>query len=204
MGLKAQPVQPRSAVETAIAVAAPPPRTDAPPMAVSDSASEKSLRRVLLVSAIDGWSLTVFAGLCTLISLLFGEWVGVYIGGIVTGAGIMELRGRARLLAGNLGGLSGLILAQVLILATVGLYAFRNLLAFDQAAIMANFTPEMREYLELTGIAVSTMESLLQPVYYGLYLTIIGVTLLFQGGLALYYFSRRAKITTALAARQLP
>jgi hypothetical protein len=166
-----------------------------------DSPAEKSLRRVLLISAIDGWSITVFAGLCTLISLLFGEWVGVYIGGTITCAGIIELRGRARLLNGNLTGLSWLIGAQVLVLATIGLYAFRNLLAFDQAAIMANLTPEMREYLELSGIAVSTVESLLKPVYHALYLTVITVTLLFQGGLALFYFSRREKIGEAMDAR---
>jgi hypothetical protein len=33
---------------------------------------------------------------------------------------------------------------------------------------------------------------------------VIGVTVLFQGGLALYYASRRAKITEALASRQTP
>jgi hypothetical protein len=164
-----------------------------------DSPAEKSLRRVLLISAIDGWSITVFAGLCTLLSLPFGEWVGVCIGAIVTTGGIVELRGRTRLINGDATGLSWLVRAQVLILATIWLYAFRTLLAFDQAAIMAEITPEMRDYLAMSGVALADVEALLKPVYFGFYLVVMGVTLLFQGGLALYYFSCRTNVSTALA-----
>jgi hypothetical protein len=171
---------------------------------MSDSPAEKSLRRVLLVSAIDGWSIAVFAGLCTLVSLVFGEWVGVYIGALITGAGILELRGRTRLIKGNITGLSWLIRAQVLILAVVGLYAFRNLLAFDEAALVAEITPEIRNAMDQIGLSITDLQKLMKPVYYGLYLTVIGLTLIFQGGMALYYASRRKRITEALAARQTP
>jgi hypothetical protein len=41
----------------------------------------------------------------------------------------------------------------------------------------------------------------MKPAYYGLYLTVIAVTLLFQGGLALYYYSCRDKVAAALNAR---
>lgn len=169
---------------------------------MSDSPAEKSLRRVLLIAAIDGWSIAIFAGFCTLVSLLFGEWVGVYIGAIITFAGVLELRGRTRLIRGDIRGLSWLVRAQVLILATVGLYAFRNLLAFDEAAMLAEVTPELRNAINQVGISMADIQQLMKPVYYGLYLTVIGVTLLFQGGMALFYASRRAKITAALAARQ--
>lgn len=167
-----------------------------------DSSAEKSLRRVLLVSAIDGWSIAIFAGLCTLASLLFGEWLGVSIGTVVTFAGILELHGRTRLINGDVRGLSWLVRVQILILAIIWLYAFRNLLAYDEAAMMAAITPEMRDLLTQSGIAMSDLQALMKPGYYGLYLTVMGVTLLFQGGLALYYFSRRTQITTALSSRQ--
>ena len=167
-----------------------------------DSTADKTLRRVLLISAIDGWSIAIFAGLCTFISLLFGEWIGVSIGAMITFAGVVELRGRTRLLRGNISGLDWLIRAQVLILATVGLYAFRNLLAFDEAVLLAEVTPEIRNAIDQLGISMADIERLMKPIYYGLYLTVIGVTLLFQGGLALYYASRRTKITGALAAQQ--
>ena len=168
---------------------------------MSDSPSEKALRRILLISAIDGWSIAVFAGFCTLVSLILGEWIGVSIGAVITFAGVLELRGRTRLIQGEITGLSWLIRAQVLILATIGLYAFRNLLAFDEAALMAEITPELRNAINQLGISMADFQALMKPAYYGFYLTVIGVTLLFQGGLAVYYASRRAKITEALAAR---
>lgn len=172
------------------------------PSIMTDSPAEKTLRSVLTISAIDGWSVTLFAGFCTLVSLRFGEWVGVYVGGLITAAGVMELRGRRQLLGGNANGMNGLMRAQVIILATIGLYAFRNLLAFDEATIMEGLTPEMITALDHYGISTETLRSMLKPVYYGFYLVVIGVTLLFQGGLAFYYGSRKQKIAAALDARR--
>lgn len=166
-----------------------------------DSPAEKSLRHVLLVSAIDGWSITVIAGFCTLVSLLFGQWIGISVGATITVAGLIELRGRARLARGDISGLGWLIRAQVLILATIGLYAFRNLLAFDEAVLLAQFTPELRNAIDQLGISMADIERLMKPIYCGIYLTVIGVTVLFQGGLALYYASRRTKITEAFVSR---
>lgn len=168
---------------------------------MTDNDSEKNLRRVLWISALDGWSISLFAGLCTLISLLWFEWAGVIVGALVTTAGAIELRGRRKLLRGDAHGLPLLVRAQVMILAVIWLYAFENLLAFDESTIMASVTPEMRNAFSQAGVSVEDFRPMLKPVYYSLYLTVIAVTLLFQGGLALYYHSRRTKITAALAAR---
>lgn len=170
---------------------------------MTDSPSEKTLRSVLTLSAIDGWSVALFAGFCTLISLVFGEWVGVYIGGLITAAGVMELRGRRQLLRGEANGMNGLVRAQLIILATILLYAFRNLLAFDEATIMEGMTPDMRLVLDQYGISIETLRTMIKPIYYGFYLVVMGVTVLFNGGLALFYRTRREKITEALAARRV-
>lgn len=165
-------------------------------------APEKTLRRVLFISALDGWSIALFAGLCALISLLMGEWIGVTVGGLVTAAGVIELRGRRRLLDGDAHGLAFLVRAQAMILGVIWIYALQNLLAFDEAEIMAQFTPGVREMLsQWFVLSAEDFRPLVKPVYYSLYLTVIGATLLFQGGLALYYYSCRARITEALAAR---
>ena len=177
-------------------------RRSLPYLAMTDSSSEKTLRNVLTISVIDGWSVTLFAGFCTLVSLAFGEWIGVYIGGLITASGVMGLHGRRKLLRGDANGMNGLVRAQVVILATIGLYAFRNLLAFDEATIMEGLTSEMRTVLDQYGISTDTLRAMLKPVYYGFYLVVIGLTLLFQGGLALFYHSRKAKVSEALAARQ--
>lgn len=168
---------------------------------MANSPAEKTLRNVLAISAIDGWSIALFAGLCTLISLLTGGWIGVVVGGLVTAAGVLELRGRARLIRGEQSGLALLVRAQLLILGVIWLYSFENLIAFDQTALMAAVTPEMRSALSQAGVSLSDLEPLVKPVYFGLYLTVIGVTLLFQGGLALYYQSRKARVALALAER---
>ncbi len=144
----------------------------------------------------------MFAGFCTLVSLILGEWIGVFIGVMITFAGVLELHGRTRLQRGDIAGLSWLIRAQVLILAIVGLYAFRNLLAFDEAALLAEITPELRNAISQLGISMADFQALMKPAYYGFYLTVIGVTLLFQGGLAIYYASRRPQINKAFAVRQ--
>ncbi len=167
-----------------------------------DSPAEKNLRRVLLISALDGWSIAVFAGFCTFVSLLFGEWIGVSIGALITAAGVIEIRGRKRLVRGEPTGMSSLIRAQLIILGIVLLYSLENLLAYDESALMAQITPEIRGYLSQAGIAISDLQPMIKPVYMSLYLTVIGVTVLFQGGLALYYRSCRAKVTEALAARR--
>lgn len=169
-----------------------------------DTPSEKTLLRVLLISGIDGWSITLFAGLCTLISLLLGEWIGVSIGALITAAGVLELRGRKRLIKGEADGMSGLVRAQLIILGVVLLYSLQNLLAYDETALMAQITPEMKNALSQAGIAIADFEPLIKPVYFSLYLTVIALTLLFQGGLALYYHSRRGKIVEALSARRAP
>lgn len=165
------------------------------------SSEEKSLRRVLFISAMDGWSVAIFAGLCTAVSLLAVEWVGVGIGLVITGCGVMELCGRAQLKRGQADGLAWLIRAQMIILIVICLYAFAKLLTFDEAALMAEVTPEMRSALIQAGVAIDDFRPWLKPVVYTLYLTVIGVTLLFQGGLALYYRSCRAKVRAALAPR---
>jgi hypothetical protein len=120
---------------------------------------------------------------------------------LVTAAGVLDLRGRARLIRGEQSSLALLVRAQLLILGVIWLYSFENLIAFDQTALMAAVTPEMRSALSQAGVSLSDLEPLVKPVYFGLYLTVIGVTLLFQGGLALYYQSRKARVALALAGR---
>jgi len=102
---------------------------------------------------------------------------------------------------GEISGLDWMICAQILILATVGLYAFGSLLAFDEAAILALITPELRNAMDHVGLTISDLQLVVKPAYYGLYLTVIGVTFLFQGGLAFFYFHQRSKIVEALARR---
>jgi hypothetical protein len=159
---------------------------------------------MLFISALDGWSMALFAGLCTVISLLFAEWIGTGIGAVITVAGVIELRGRMRLMRGDPSGMSGLIGAQLIILAIIVAYSLGNLFTYDEAALMAQIMPKIHDALARAGMSASdlNLQPMIKPVYFCLYLTVIGATLLFQGGLALYYHSRKTKVTAALLARQ--
>lgn len=168
------------------------------------SPAEKNLRRVLLISAIDGWSIALFAGLCTLIALLFASWISVIIGALITAAGVIELRGRGRLVRGDPTGMSGLVGAQLIILGTIWLYSLVNLITYNEAAIVAKITPELRNALSQSGFEVEDLLPMLKPAFFGFYLVVMGVTLLFQGGLALYYHSRRPRVVAALTTPVAP
>jgi hypothetical protein len=102
---------------------------------------------------------------------------------------------------GDASGMVWLLRAQLAVLAIVFLYVLANLLAYDAAALMARLTPEMRGTLEQYGVLVSDLEPLLKPMYFAVYLLMMSGTLLFQGGLALFYKTRRGQVAAELAAR---
>jgi hypothetical protein len=168
-----------------------------------DSRPEPTLRRVLALSLMDGWCMTLFSGFCLSLSLGLGRWTGVAVGASVLSCGITTLCGRKRLMRGDASGMIWLLRAQLAVLAIVFLYVLANLLAYDAAALMAHLTPEMRGMLEKAGVAVADLEPLLRTLYFAVYLIIMSGTLLFQGGLALFYKTRRGRVTAELAARVL-
>lgn len=168
---------------------------------MSDSLPEPTLRRVLALSLMDGWCMTLFSGFCTSVSLLTGEWTGACVGAIVMSCGVTTLRSRKRLIVGDAVGIVWLLRAQLVVLTIVFLYVLGNLLAYDTAALMAHLTPEIRNMLDQYGVSLADLESLMKPLYFGIYLLVMAGTLLFQGGLALFYKTRRGQVTAELAAR---
>ncbi len=166
-----------------------------------DATEKTALRRLLFISGMHGRGVTLLAGVCTLLSFAFGEWVGVMVGALIAACGLMELRGRARLLRGDSEGLGWLVRAELLILAIIWVYALENMLAYDEATMLAGLTPEMKTTLDQAGLSVDDLRPMMKPVYYGFYLTVMGVTLVFQGGLAFYYWKCRRAVKAALSAR---
>ena len=62
---------------------------------------EKIIHGVATVSKWNGGSIALFAGLCTLFSLAFQDWLYVLVGIAITASGVMELKGRKKLLNGQ-------------------------------------------------------------------------------------------------------
>ncbi|MFI5356600.1 MAG: hypothetical protein ACHQ4G_04625 [Opitutales bacterium] len=158
------------------------------------------LRRVLRVSAMNGWSVALFAGLCAVISLFLGQLVGAGIGVLVTIGGVMELRGRRLLQQRDIDGMRLLVRAQLLVLGVILVYAVSRLASFDGEAALGNETAEMRQLLNQSGIDQDELMGLIKTVFYAMYSAVIVATVIYQGGMALYYRRCTAAVRTAMTA----
>lgn len=162
--------------------------------------ADKVLRRVLLISVIDAWSVIAISALGSLLALVLGDFSGVFVGLLVIIAGVMELRGRARLVRRDAKGMRLLVRAQLFLLAVILVYCVSRLGSFDAETAMANLTPDMQAALTEAGITRADVLPLVRIAFYTAYGTVAVVSIFFQGGLALYYRSRTPLVTEALAA----
>ena len=163
--------------------------------------AEKILRRVLFISLWDGWSLIVIAALGLLVTLLLGDLSGIAIALLVLLAGLIELRGRKQLQRRNAEGMKLLVRSQVFLLTVILVYCASRLGSYDAESMLSNLTPDMRAMLTEAGLQVSDIVPLVHTAFLVLYITVALVTLIYQGGLALYYRSRTKPVAEALAAR---
>jgi len=157
-------------------------------------------RRVLRISRLDGLSIVIVAVLGTLLSLAFGDLVGVLVGLLVTGAGAMELRGHKALQRRDADGMRWLVRSQLFLLTVILVYCVSRLGSFDSEGAMGNLTPDAAATLQEAGIDASEIAPLVHTMFLALYGSVALVTVLYQGGMALYYRRRIARITAFLAA----
>ena len=164
---------------------------------------ESTLKTVRRFSRVNGWSVAVIAGLGTLISLLFGDLVGVSLGLLATSAGAMEIHGQRCLGRRDPDGMKWLVRSQLWLLSVVLVYATSRLASFDSDTALSNLTPDMAVALKEAGIDTADVLPLVKLAFFGFYGTVILVTCVYQGGLAIYYRSRVDRVTQALAAAPL-
>lgn len=160
---------------------------------------EKALKRVLLVSALDGWSVVVLAALGTLLTLVLGDYSTLFAGLLILAAGVMELRGRRRLTRRDAGGMPQLVRAQLFLLAVILVYCASRLGSYDQEAMLANLTPDMKAMLQESGVEVAEILPLVRMVFLATYGLVAVLSLVYQGGLILYYRRKTPLVTEALA-----
>jgi len=163
------------------------------------SPDEKVYRRVLFVAGFDGWSVVGIATAGTLLALLLGDLGSMLVGGLIVAAGAMELHGRRRLQRRDAGGMRWLIRAQMFLLTVILVYCVTRLGSFDAETAMGNLTPDMEAVLTEAGLSRADIAPLVRTTFIATYATVAVVSLLFQGGLALYYRSRAPRVTAALA-----
>ena len=167
--------------------------------------AEKALKRVLRYSRFNGWSVMIIAGAGTLLSLVFGDLVGILVGGLATVAGWMELRGHKKLRRRDAGGMAWLVRAESFLLAVILVYCATRLGSFDAETAMGNLTPDMEASLKELGLERADILSMVRTTFFSTYLTVSLVTLIYQGGMALYYRRKTPLVTEALSSPpQLP
>ncbi len=161
---------------------------------------EKALQRVLAISRVNGWSVIVIAGLGILLALALGDLSSVVIGLLGLASGVMEVRGNHALKRRDPDGLKLLVRSQMLLLAVILVYCASRLGSFDAETVMAGLTPDMETLLKESGIQKSDILPLVRTAFYTLYITVAVVSVVYQGGLALFYRNKTRLVSEALSA----
>jgi hypothetical protein len=177
----------------------------------------KALKWVLRLSALDGWGVSTIAGLSLLLTLMSGELMGLVVSALVLAGGVTELRGRSALKRKDAAtGMKLLVRAQLIILTVLLVYCARCLGSFDAGYVRDEVIPEanqrlllflgmsLSDFLAESGMTVEELIPLVHRMFIAIYVTVAALTLLFQGGLALFYRSRTQRVTEALAMPPQP
>lgn len=161
------------------------------------------LRRVLAVARFDGWSFALVSGVLAVWAAVSRDFLGAFVGALVCAGGIGELTGARRLARGDIRGTSWLVGSQLFILASIlGYFAFR-LTHVDLTPLHALFREMMKNpafravWSNYEDIGV-TEDWLLSTTYQLSCIVIPFVTLIYQGGLAVFYARRREVLKKAL------
>ena len=153
-------------------------------------------QRILRISNINAWSVTLIAGSFTLLSLLGWSVAGIVVGAAVTAAGLMELHGQKALQTDPSQAQQWMVGSQVWLLTGVLSYCIWRLVSLDPdnpLAVLGDTTP-LLQLTEAMGLSMLHVTELFVKAYTLTYVLIAVLTVLFQGGLALYYRSRIGRL----------
>jgi len=154
-----------------------------------------ALRRVMHVARLDGLSVLTIAGLFALISAVLHDQPGTAIGLAVAGAGAVELHGVALLRQGVERGMLWLLGSQLLLLVVILGYVVLRLSHVDTTMMRPLLSDAQQQAIVQSGL---TVEAFLRLLYRGTYLLVGLLTVLYQGGLTIYYQRRRTAVSAAL------
>jgi hypothetical protein len=153
------------------------------------------LRRLLRVARFDGMSVLGVAGAFALISAASRDISGAVIGLLVAAAGAIELHGVTLLRAGRPGGMRWLVSSQAYLLATMLGYAGLRLLNPDITSIRPIVNAELAEQIQQAGMGV---DQFLFEFLRLVYVAVAVASVLYQGGMIVYYARRRTAVEIAL------
>jgi hypothetical protein len=159
-------------------------------------ADTKKKERIIRISKMNAWSVTLIAGAFTLIGLLSLSFAGVLVGAAVTSAGLIEIRGYRKLSSGESDARTWMTGSQVWLMFWVLLYCGWRLHSLDTSDPFA-ILGDSNSILELTstmGLSKATVAELFIKAYRWTYGLVAVLTCIFQGGLAVYYWINIGKL----------
>jgi hypothetical protein len=155
---------------------------------------EEVLLRVLRLARLDGMSLLLVAGAFALLSALAHDFVGASVGLLVAGGGALELHGHSLLQHHEARGINWLVGSQLVALVSILVYCAVRLTHVELPPI----PDEIRSLLELDARQVGMSLDRFVLVSYRLaYETVAVVSILYQGGMTVYYLRRRSAVQRA-------
>lgn len=159
---------------------------------------------MLALSRINGWGVAGFALLSAVVALVRNDIVAVGWCMLAATSGQMELHGGSRLRAGRPGGLGWMIAAQFWLLGTILLYAWLRWSDFEAAAFWDELPVlaqnEITRQLAAAGLGEEEREPFLAYLNAALCLALVLTSLVYQGGLALYYAARSRAVRNEIAS----
>ena len=144
--------------------------------------------RLLSVSKINGWSVMVVAALSILMSL--GDLSGMLLGAMVLASPYMELTGHYGLKRGERTAGRWLPRSQWWLLAIIVLYCLFQLLGNDSAGMLSELAPDERSAVVAFLGGEAQANELIGTATRLTYALLLVVSVLYQGGLSLYYQRR--------------
>ena len=168
---------------------------------------EAALHRVIVIARRNGLSVVLIASIAALLEAAQGHAATAVAAVLAAGTGAMEMHGATLLRHGVKRGMSWLVRAELLLLAVIWVYCAVRLLHPDLTQVRAEFhasleLPLMRQRWEEAKQLGLTEETYLNAVYQLTYVALALVTLIYQGGMTLYYLRRYATVEAALESEQ--
>lgn len=153
----------------------------------------KPLRRAANIARANGTGYAVF-GVLTILLSLAGSITGLLLGGCLLAVGIAQRRTAPRLVAAAPDSPRILARNELLLLAAIIAYAVAQM-----TVVGANTSADLEMLGESAGIDVADLIDAMARVVYG---SVIAVSLLYQGGMALYFLRRSPLVERN--AREIP
>ena len=159
--------------------------------------SQKTLNRVLAISRFNGWSVAIFGGLGLVLALGTADWVGSLVSLVVVAAGWLELRGHAQLQRCEPAGMKTLVQSQLLLLALLLTYCASRVGNLEATQL----SPDLEAVLKQGALKQGNFFPAIRGILIAFYVTLGLTAVVYQGGLALYYWSKTPKVREALRHR---